>query len=53
MFLPDFERNHLMKLTRLCKIRRKVEINIEFLPFSAWEIYEHTMADFANQILLL
>jgi len=51
VFSPDFGNNPLDEMTRLCKIRRKIDTDIEPLPFSAREFYEHTKADFVNEIL--
>jgi len=51
VFSSDFGKNPLDEMTRLCKLRRKVDTDIEPLPFSAQDFYEHTKADFVNEIL--
>lgn len=51
VFSPDFGKNPLNEMTELCKLRRKIDTDIEPLPFSAQDFYEYTKADFVYEIL--
>lgn len=51
VFSPEFGKNPLKEMADLCKLRRKVDTDIEPLPFSAKDFYEHTKADFVHEII--
>lgn len=51
VFSSDFGRNPLEEMTWLCKLRRKVDTDIEPLPFPAKVFSEHSKADFVYEIL--
>ena len=50
-FSGDFEKNPLEEMTKLCKLRRKIDTHIEPLAFPAKDFYEHTKAEFVSEIL--
>lgn len=51
VFSPDFGNNPLVEMTQLCKLRRKIDTDIEPLPFPAQVFYEHTKVEFVSEII--
>jgi len=51
VFSPDFGINPLEEMKTLLKLRRKVDLRIEPLPFSKNDFLEHAKTDFIEEIL--
>lgn len=51
VFSDDFGGNVLEDMKALFKLRRKIDTDIEPLPFTKRDFFEHSPADFVNQIL--
>ena len=51
VFSDNFGHNHLEEMTRLFKLRHKIDPDIEPLPFSKKDFFEHSQADFVSHIL--
>lgn len=44
-------KNPLEEMTKLCKLRRNIDTDIEPLPFSSEVFYKHNRTDFVHEIL--
>ncbi|MDI6793932.1 MAG: nucleotidyltransferase domain-containing protein [bacterium] len=51
IFSEDFGWNPLKEMKMLCQLRRKVDTDIEPLPFPRKDFFEHASADFVAEIL--
>lgn len=51
VFSDDFGKNIFEEMTNLFKLRRKIDTDIEPLPFTKKAYFEHEKADFVSEIL--
>lgn len=51
VFSDDFGKNLFEEMKSLFKLRRKIDTDIEPLPFRKKDYFEHESADFVNEIL--
>ena len=51
VFSADFGKNAFEEMKSLFKLRRKIDTDIEPLPFSEKDYFEHSRSDFINDIL--
>jgi len=51
VFSESFGKDPLGEMTLLCKMRRQVDTDIEPIPFSKGEFFNHSEKDFVHEIL--
>lgn len=51
VFSPEFGENPIEEMTALCRLRRKIDTDIEPLAFSEKDFNEHSQTDFVSEIL--
>lgn len=51
VFSDDFGKNIFEEMKNLFKLRRKIDTDIEPLPFSKKDYFEHERSDFVDEIL--